>query len=559
MSNAVLYFNPEAYDTSARALMGRHAAGESFLKGYLQHAKVDKYVFWNIANQQPAKMMALCEALAPIRHPVSWLARENRRAIGDVGVLNAPTPHLAREAWSRRAFGSQTYAVCGITHTTATARIMDAIGNMLVAPVEPWDALICTSRAVRASVEVQLEAVEDELRGRLGATRITRPQLATIPLAINVEDFVRPAKEREKWRRELAIDDDAVVVLYVGRFNAHAKMNPGPMAQALEKAAKSTGKKIAWVMAGWHGDEKGEAEFHEATRKLCPSIDYHILDGRRPEVRFSVWALGDIFISLSDNVQETFGLTPLEAMAAGMPCVVSDWDGYRDTVRNGVDGFRVATYAPAPGAGRDLSFRHAEEWLSYGAYVGAAAQFISVDVEAAAVALSELIKSPELRKKMGQAAQERARAHFDWARVIPQYQALWKEQNERRQAAVRVAPTPRTQRENPWRLDPFRLFAAYPTEWLTDTSIVSLAGGMTWSAAKELLEGPLARTPAFALPTWAEAEAVVAHLSRVRQVAVSELLSDVAPVRRPFVKRGLLWLAKHNIVQIYGKSDVIPD
>ena len=41
-------------------------------------------------------------------------------------------------------------------------------------------------------------------------------------------------------------------------------------------------------------------------------------------------------MSLADNIQETFGLTPVEAMAAGLPCVMSDWDGYRDTVRDGV-------------------------------------------------------------------------------------------------------------------------------------------------------------------------------------------------------------------------------
>ena len=30
-------------------------------------------------------------------------------------------------------------------------------------------------------------------------------------------------------------------------------------------------------------------------------------------------------------------------MAAGVPLVVSDWNGYRDLVRNGIDGFRVPT------------------------------------------------------------------------------------------------------------------------------------------------------------------------------------------------------------------------
>ncbi|MBI3542646.1 MAG: glycosyltransferase, partial [Deltaproteobacteria bacterium] len=64
----------------------------------------------------------------------------------------------------------------------------------------------------------------------------------------------------------------------------------------------------------------------------------------RQDLHRAVWQAADIFCSLADNVQETFGLTPLEAMAAGLPQVVSDWNGYRDTVRHGVDGFRVPAF-----------------------------------------------------------------------------------------------------------------------------------------------------------------------------------------------------------------------
>ena len=32
-----LYFHPEAYTTTGPKLMGRNAAGESFLKGYLRY------------------------------------------------------------------------------------------------------------------------------------------------------------------------------------------------------------------------------------------------------------------------------------------------------------------------------------------------------------------------------------------------------------------------------------------------------------------------------------------------------------------------------------------
>jgi glycosyltransferase involved in cell wall biosynthesis len=148
-----------------------------------------------------------------------------------------------------------------------------------------------------------------------------------------------------------------VVGLYVGRFNLLSKMNPVPMAIALERAAPQTGKPVYWVLSGWAASEEAETRFHEVTRAACPSVEYRVVDGRRPEARFSVWSVGDIFLSLSDNVQETFGLTPVEAMAAGLPSVISDWDGYRDTVRHGVDGFRAATYTPRSGLGADLAYR----------------------------------------------------------------------------------------------------------------------------------------------------------------------------------------------------------
>ena len=48
------------------------------------------------------------------------------------------------------------------------------------------------------------------------------------------------------------------------------------------------------------------------------------------------YGMADVFVSPSDNIQETFGLSVIEAMASGLPVIVSDWDGYRDTVVDGV-------------------------------------------------------------------------------------------------------------------------------------------------------------------------------------------------------------------------------
>ena len=41
---AVIYYDPEGYTTSGPRLMGRNAAGESFLRGFMLHSQVEE--FW---------------------------------------------------------------------------------------------------------------------------------------------------------------------------------------------------------------------------------------------------------------------------------------------------------------------------------------------------------------------------------------------------------------------------------------------------------------------------------------------------------------------------------
>ena len=112
-------------------------------------------------------------------------------------------------------------------------------------------------------------------------------------------------------------------------------------------------------------------------------------------------------------------------MAAGLPLVVSDWDGFRDTVEDGVHGFRIPTVASPPGAGDDLADRYDAGVDTYDVYVGGVSQFVSVDVGAAANALARLITDPELRGRMGAAGRKTARETFDWRHVIARYQDLW--------------------------------------------------------------------------------------------------------------------------------------
>ncbi|MBX3482746.1 glycosyltransferase family 4 protein [Phenylobacterium sp.] len=546
MSNAAIYLHPNAFDTSGEALLGRHSAGESFLRGFVRHADVDRFHFWNAAGRPQAELDALVQRIEAPGRPINWIGQTARGRLAEAGALNYPSPGIDAEAWRRRAIGQQLYALTGITHTTATGRTMRIIGDLLTAPLRDYDALICTSSAVRGAVETQLQMVREHLAELHGPRRSPELQRVTIPLGVNCGDFQTSPADRKRWREQLGIPDDAIVVLYVGRFQVKVKMNPALMAMALERAARRTSKEIWWVNSGWIEPAGTEAVYHGETAKLCPSVRYVHVDGRPADVRFSIWSVADLFISFSDNIQETFGLTPVEAMAAGLPCVVSDWNGYRDTVRDGLDGVRIPTTAPRPNFGGDLAYYFENAWITYDNYVGATAQYVAVDLQKAEEALLRLFEDADLRRTLGAQAQRQAREVFDWAAIIPQYQALWAEQDARRRAHPPAPP-----RVNPYRPDPYTLFAGYPTRHLQPGDVLAINPGMDWPAAKARLDAPMAAYSRFNRPTPAECETVIAFLAEHGAAPVARLRELIPEGRRNFLERGLLWLARHDVVTIH--------
>jgi len=548
MANAAIQLSTEPYDAAIPRPMGRNSAGEGFLRGFLKHADVDRFHFWNVHGQGQDELEALLDRLGPVTRPVRWLNRGDRRDLAAAGALYIPTPEMRGEAWARRALGAHSYSLTGVTHTIAETYILDEMAALLLAPLEPWDALVCTSNAGRKAVESLLEGVADYLEDRFGATRIPPAQLVTIPLGVHADDFRQDGQARRRWREELDIPPDAPAALHLGRFSIATKLHPGPAGLALQEAAQRLGRPVYWVLFGGARRAEEEQAFQAAAAAFGPDVQIRLVGDTSARTRDEIVSAADVFLSLSDNLQETFGLTPVEAMAAGLPCVVSDWDGYRDTVRHGIDGFRIRTVQPRAGLGSDLAYAYAQRLMSYEDYAGSAAILTAVDVAAAAEALTTLFADASLRARMGAAGQARAREAFDWRVVIPQYQALWAEL-ERRRAAAPAQPG----LENPYRPDPFRMFGAYPTAALAAADMVALARPFAEGQAALLMELPSVRNAAARLPAIAEAEAILAALAGGPR-PVSDLLAETPPERRPFVERGILWLAKFGFVRLGGLS-----
>lgn len=242
-------------------------------------------------------------------------------------------------------------------------------------------------------------------------------------------------------------------------------------------------------------------------------------------------------------------------MAAGLPVVVSDWDGYKDTVRDGVDGFRIPAIMPQAGLAADLALRHALELDSYDMYCGHTCMLIAVDIEATTLAFEALFKSEDLRQKMGQSGRLRARSVYDWRIIIYDYDELWAELSNKR----RAHPHQRSANHRSWpaRMDPFDAFSSYPTSVLTPQTSLSLVDKNTDAAIKRSTTFRRLSMVAFANVILPSEDQIVAVINRAKLDAIetpitaSEWVRDISDDRRASVFRSLAWFLKIGIMRCH--------
>jgi glycosyltransferase involved in cell wall biosynthesis len=541
---AAIWYETEAYQTDRPRLMGRQSAGLGFLTALLRHSPENHFT---AVMRNAADGRAFIETARAVRPdaratlvPIDRLGQVRRE-----GCLYYPALIEPKLAWARNWFGPRSFSLCGVTHTISSRAAASAITSWPTAPLQPWDAVVCTSKAVRDAVGWLVETQMAELKERVGATRFTLPQLPVIPLGVDCDAQAIAPRDRAGVRAALGIAETDLVVLFVGRLSFHAKANPFPMYLALERLAAR--HRIVLVECGWTGNDWIAQSFAAARAEICPGVRSIELDGRNPDTLRQAWGCADIFCSLSDNIQESFGLTPIEAMAAGLSCVVTDWNGYRDTVRDGHDGFCVPTMTPPHGSGIDLAHAQIFDIDRYDIYIARAAAATVVDIEAAARALQRLADEPDLRRRMGASGQARARELFDWKVIVAAYRRLWDELAARRKEPAQEREVSRGRlAQIP---DPFDLFAGYPTTLLSAAHQVRLRPEAETAAFEQRLS--LEITLLRAIPGL-DLKKLTTLRDKLRgpPVTVGTLMRGFNNGSATLVMRGIMLMAKFGLVEI---------
>lgn len=542
--NAAIWFAPDGFDPE-KGVNGRRMAGDSFLRGWFRHAAVDEWLALTHGPSDAQHFRILAEERRPgERIRVERL--ENARAIAPVGTMFISGPNFATEAWRRSLWGQAAYSICGITHTISTKAVMEGAWHLRASPQAEWDAVICTSRAVKAAVSLQMDLIDDFLLRRFGGHVPPRPQLPVIPLGVDCNEFLPDPGAGTALRAELGIGAADSVALIVARLSPHEKFDPLPVYLALQRAQAGTGRRLHLILYGNFPDSYSQRVFLSPARELMPDVTLHHLPHEGAARRLAALSAAEMFLFPIDNLQESFGIAPVEAMAAGLPVVASDWDGIRDTVDGGA-GFRIPTTGARPEHVTATGLRYHGGTDNYIQYLSQISAVTQIDIGLMAEAVRRLMLDSDLRARMGAAGQARARALFDWQVVIPAMQDLFAELDAIRRKADPARHPPITAAALPVAPSPMTYFGAFPTEHLSKDRQFRWSG-TTKVSVRQMLAMRDYPTTKRIFETPDDVARVADALAKRGRSTAAEIAADLnTSVLK--VERCLLWLMKYDYAE----------
>lgn len=404
-------------------------------------------------------------------------------------VWHRGDPLLSEAIYLRDYVAARAFPVTGITHSLSSMDMKLALLKLLLGGTAPFDGLAHTSQAGREVIERLCGLVAGEFGLQGAALSCERRH---IPLGVDTEVF----KPRPEARERLGWPTERFIFTCIARLAPHNKMEMVPLLKAygMAAAASARGRYSRLYIIGREQVPGYSAVLMEMARLCGVARQVNIVTDYDGADIPLMYAASDCFLSPSDHVQETFGLTPLEAMASGVPPIVSDWDGYRETVVDGQTGFCVPTYWADTSGAASLEVPAG----SPSAYFFRLAQSVAVDVPALARAMTALIENDDLRRRLGEAGRERVREHYSWPRIIRAYEDWWTELRER--AAHDESGAGR----NLFTFSHFEAFGHYASRVLDDSAQVRVSdrAASIYPQVMDLMDDELCQEMSRNCPEW---------------------------------------------------------
>jgi glycosyltransferase involved in cell wall biosynthesis len=246
----------------------------------------------------------------------------------------------------------------------------------------PNDRFNIEDALVRGSDSVIAECPQDEI-DLVSLYGADRDHIDLVPCGFDSKEF--HPMDKHAAREELGWPQDQFIALQLGRMVPRKGIDT--VVQGIGVCRARFGEDAHLYIVGGNSDEANELATPEIGRLRGIAREHGSIEcvhflGRRPRANLKLYYnAADVFVTTP--WYEPFGITPLEAMACGIPVIGADVGGIRYSVAHGKTGLLVPPKDP----------------------------------EAVANALATLKRSPDIGRRMGRAGLARARSMFTWEGV----------------------------------------------------------------------------------------------------------------------------------------------
>ena len=524
--------------------IGRHVANYEFFKSLITESNFDEFHIFCLSTNHfnITKNKLLQESIPDTQKQKIRLFLLNH-LIDQISSTEYHTFHLG--GWGyffpglvylRNKYAKNKFPITGLIHSLNGIETNYHALKICTAPLLPYDTVICSSIAGKKVVEKIFKHIEKNFTS--GNTTLSfKGNTKTIPLGINDSSLTTP--DKKECRRHLSLPMDAIVLLTLGRLSPQTKSDLYPLIKTFQKLTQNaSGKPLVLIIAG--GANEKQIQIVKQMISECDlENSVHLITNFANDSKPYIYGAADIYLSLSDNLQETFGISVIEAMAAGLPVIASDINGYSELIDHNETGYKVPTLWTD-----QLSLAELADIMNFETMQLMLAQCMAVDTEELHKHLYELINNKDLCVSMGAKAKKVVEQNYRWATIIHHYEGLWDnlfEQSLSYSGEVQI-------KENPFLNDYLNTFNHYPTSTLKDDNMCTIT-----QDGKEVIKTgklPLPYTNIGSLLNNNAIVEVLKHLSQ-KPSKVSDIVSlDSLSIKNDILKYTLLWMAKYSLIHI---------
>lgn len=524
---------------SSTPFLGRSVADKEFLFALFKYGTFDEYHFFfendKLINQFKEEFQSLIIGnnktnnikLINICDLDACLASYSYTAFHTTDPILDKLLHI-RSTFKLKA----PFPITGYTHTLSSRFLIRGHLLTLMYKPGPYDSIICSSQCGKEVVNKIFNNINSNFQKAYNNDITYEGRFDHIPLGINISDFNILSKEEARQRLNLA--KELKIILSIGRLSITSKMDYLPLIDSFAETLKEEPNARLILAGGLPKEQEAyiqEMKIHANSLGITDQlIIYPNFDNNHKHLLYSA---ADIFVSPSDNVQETFGITIIEALASGVPIICSEWNGYKELVVDGLTGFKIPTVC-------QNSNSYIQEMTNLTINPSfLLSQTTAINTKKMTEKLISILKNETKQDAIRTEALKTAK-QYDWSNLIPKYEKLWKELKEIALNNFQVS-------DYSLEFDYYNTFNHYPTKILSENDVIAIT-----EKGIKTLKHEVQLSINNSLVNYMDFNLIAEILKKLtnKKHSISELVTVESNSNKEKVEQHILWLLKYSLIEL---------